>query len=378
MSARPEDTRITNTAFQIMKLALTGDMTAIDGHLSCVFAESGTAGLLKISRALAMAALILRPDLRETMPTLGPALLASDDARSVLDEMFTFLDNNGQPHPFADEDMPVLVTGLLFLHACVIDSKLTVERFRYAAVQGKSGIGELIGGILIILTAVLRSLPEGCLEELENFQPGTQAHDAPAEDTPAADTSADSAATPGSPESPGTSTAPVAAPVAAPVSVAADTLVPFAMPDTFADKLLAAARHPDPEQAARLGNTLIVPLLLLHGEPALLTVCRILCAALAELFGISPNSTPDGPRIVLSGFTDETGAPTKLDLSDPFVRLQMLAYEFLTAYLNLDHVLQRRLMRRYGDGGGTLVNGLTGIYRAQHEAANRTQDTKER
>lgn len=382
--ATVEDKTITSTVFAIMKLALTSDMAAIDAHLADTYSRSGATGLLKLTRALAMMSMILRPDLREVMSSLGPALLAADDPRPVLDDVFAFYGEDGQPYPFDDPDVPVLVGGLLFLHACVTDTALVRERFRQAMAQGKPGVGELVRGVLMVLVSTLRSLPEQRLRELMVFQPGssrpstddsTEGGTADGTDGTGGTDGTDGAGG-GGPANPGTTQAQTSAadsgddqsaPGSGVGSDATSDAVSFDLSGELKAKLLAVSRIPDDKESAQQATALLAPMLLLHGEQGLLAVCRTFAAAIADMLGMSPNA-PGERRVVIPAFVDENDAPLHIDaaaLADPMTYIQVLAYRFLVAYLNRDLNAQLVVMRYNSDGGSALCNGLSTIYRIQ-------------
>lgn len=378
-----ESVATTSAAFQIVKWVMTGDGDAINDKIDQIHAESGVAGLFKLVHALAQMALIIRTDLRRRLPEAA-ARLPVEGPRAVLENMLLFEDRHGQRRSLDDIDVDAFALGLLFMSDCASgDRQAVVDRFWHTAEREETGettgIGDLFAGVMMLLTAALHSMPQQQLEGLMKFQP---------ESDPPPDASGPFPGAPAGPGGSGGSGGPVPDPVFESAPAAADpagstgsgifsgALAAFTIPSELKDKMLAAARQPDSKRAVHACNTLIVPLVLLHGEAALLAVCQVFAAALADLFDLPTNHHPGAPHIVISQFVDErSGAAVGLDdVTDTVRYCQMLACYFLVAFVNADVDLQHALMRRDNDNGAMLCNGLAALYRRHHEEKQRRKD----
>ena len=127
---------------------------------------------------------------------------------------------------------------------------------------------------------------------------------------------------------------------------------PFTLDDTTRQRILDALADPSTAMSALGGVDIIAPLVLTHGEPALVAIAGALADHIIDSLFLHPGL--DGPVTVNGG----DGQPLTLDTAPPDALHQVLAYEFVTARLRGDDDRQLALARHLGDDGCTLCGGL--------------------
>lgn len=341
-----EDIDIRGAAFEIMRLCLSNDQAAMNNVFQRIFQTHGMSGMAGFLAALAAVVLDLTH-----LPTGELAARLDADPQAAIGELFAPVNSDGTPATGFDPDShEMVVAGLRLL--CVVAEQSQTQTARYLGDvfdRGTEATQKLISGLLMILKAVLWHLSPAERDKLLTYRPSPSSPPNPADPDPADDT-----------EGEGDS----------PVAV-------FELPPGMDRAILATALGPDETQAATDAASLIMPMLVLHGEAATWTVCRLFAAALTDLLGLDTMRAVHGHGRMDPVFQDANGRPIdERDVQDPLARAVMLAYRFVVAYVNNDDRLQRKLIRTV-DGPKLLITGLTVAYRSEHRHRRR-QPQRER
>lgn len=143
----------------------------------------------------------------------------------------------------------------------------------------------------------------------------------------------------------------------------------FALPPGLADQILAAVNDPAASGLAAIRAVdLIAPLVLRHGEPALLAVASVLADQIIADLELEAYRQRHGGGPVTPVIRDTQGQIVTLDTAPPGVcRNHVLAYQFALARLNQDTAEQLVLARHLGDQGSGLLAGLAQAARTHHQ-----------
>lgn len=131
-------------------------------------------------------------------------------------------------------------------------------------------------------------------------------------------------------------------------------------------RILDAVGHPDQVTAATQSSLIIIPMVMRHGEQAVLAVSQLLAAETAQRLGLE--SQP-GERTMVP-VLELDGQPVQLeDFTDYNVKARIIAAKFLAAWLNGDTAEQMNWVRYGSSDSVLLITGLTSQLRGCLDAA---------
>jgi len=344
---------LTSAVFELLRLVMGHRERHINDLFATIHLRHGDAGLGRFLSGVA-AAVLCMTDIGDRTAYIRPRL---DTDRASLAQYLFRRDTDGDgPVQFAPEMLTVLSAGLrLVCDVADLPPQSVAANQRQVLDAGMAVLTAVITGLVLVVRATLDAMTTAQRLRLLTYQPlATGVHIAVRDTIAAAwpeQTRANRSS--GQPGDPGARS-----------SFEPSFGPSFELPPGMGEAILKAIVSGDEQQAARQFETLIGPMMMLHGEPAVFAVLGMLASQIAELLGSDLVKAVQGGGPLMAVFADRTGRVISPDdVDDGFGRCLMLGFQFLNAHVNNDEQAQRGLIQAAEHNAGLLITALATVYR---------------